>query len=151
MKPVIQQERTGCGIAAAATIAGVSYARAKAVAMSLGISAQERQLWSDTAPVRRLLARFGVDAGPASKLFRSWSTLPDCALLAIKWHLEEGQPRWHWVVFVRERDQWYVLDSKAALKTHRRTDFGRIRPKWFRPVTRQIRNHPLARAIDRSG
>ncbi|MBI4003125.1 MAG: hypothetical protein HY348_15250 [Nitrospira defluvii] len=137
MKAVVQEERTGCGIAAVAAIAGVSYARAKAVAASLGISAQDRKLWSETKDVRRLLAELGFRAAGATRPFRSWSELPDCALLAIKWHVEEGRPFWHWVLFVRELDQQYVLDSKATLKTSVRTDFGRMKPAWFLSVTRK--------------
>jgi hypothetical protein len=134
MKPVIQRERTGCGIASVAAVAGVSYARAKAVAQSLGISAQDRRLWSDTAYVRRLLARFGKRPAAAPRPFRSWASLPDLALLSIKWHREGGRPCWHWVVFVRENGRSYVLDSKRALARHVRTDFGRMKPKWFLAV-----------------
>ena len=90
IRPVVQQERTGCGIAAAAALAGMSYAHAKAVAASLGISAQDPRLWSETASVRRLLTQFGLRASRATKPFRSWADLPDCALMAIKWHLEQG-------------------------------------------------------------
>jgi hypothetical protein len=61
--------------------------------------------------------------------------LPARALLAIKWHREKGRPYWHWVVFVRERGRAYVLDSGVALKRHVRTDFGRMKPKWFLAVT----------------
>lgn len=136
MKPVVQEERTGCGIASVAAIAGLSYARAKAMAASLGISAQDRRLWSETAHVRRLLAQFGIRTAWGTRPFRTWSDLPDCALLAIKWHLEGGRPYWHWVVFVRKKDRRYVLDSKAALKTHVRTDFRRMKPAWFLPVTK---------------
>lgn len=135
MKPVIQLERTGCGIASVAAVAGVSYGRAKSVARSLGILAQDRRLWSDTAHVRRLLARFGRRAPPAPRPFRSWASLPDLALLSIKWHREGGRPYWHWVVFVREDGRGCVLDSKQALRRHVRTDFGRMKPKWFLPVT----------------
>ena len=117
MKPIVQEERTGCGIAAVAAIAGVSYARAKTVAASLGISSQDRRLWSETIHVRRLLAQFGLPAGRSTGPFRSWKSVPDCALLAIKWDMKGGRPSWHWVVFVREQGQPYVLDSKATLKT----------------------------------
>jgi hypothetical protein len=37
MKPVIQEEITGCGIASVAALVGVTYKQAKAVANSLGI------------------------------------------------------------------------------------------------------------------
>jgi hypothetical protein len=54
MKAVVQAEKTGCGIASVAALAGVSYTRAKAAAISLGIFAQDPRLWSDTAPMRRM-------------------------------------------------------------------------------------------------
>ena len=134
IEPVIQLERTGCGIASAAAIAGLSYARAKAIAASLGISAQDQRLWSETAPVRRLLGHLGVQTERSEHPFRSWASLPDLAMLAIKWHLEQGRPCWHWVVFVRDDRGARVLDPKKGLRRNIRTDFGRIRPKWFIPV-----------------
>ena len=130
MKPVIQVEQTGCGIASVAAVAGVSYARAKTVAASMGISAKDERLWSDTSFVRRLLVRFGLRISSSTKPFRSWDTLPDCALLAIKWHEEGARAFWHWVVFVREQGRSIVLDSKQSLKRHVRTDFGRMHPRW---------------------
>ncbi|HEC19729.1 MAG TPA: hypothetical protein ENI97_10350 [Gammaproteobacteria bacterium] len=136
MKPVIQQEATGCAIASAAALAGVSYAAAKRVAASLCIHAGDPGLWSDTAHIRRLLKHYQIRTNAEQTPFKNWAALPDHALLAIKWHKENGIPYWHWVVFVREANgEEYVLDSKKALKRNRRTDFGRIRPKWFIGVT----------------
>ena len=134
MKPVVQLERTGCGIASVAAIAGLSYPEAKSIANSLGIFAHDESLWSDTSYVRKLLSRVGIKTGPRTIPFRSWEALPDVALLSIKWHLEKGRPYWHWAVFVRENGQPYVLDSKKSLRTNRRTDFGRMKPKWYIPV-----------------
>jgi len=131
MKPVVQLERTGCGIAAAATIAGVSYTRAKQLAARIGISAADERLWSETAPVRRLLRQFGVRCGRGERTFRAWNALPDMALLSTKWRLERGRPFWHWVVFVRDAQGARVLDPKKGLRRNARTDFGRMRPKWF--------------------
>lgn len=147
MKPVVQADRTGCGIAAVAAIAGLSYTRAKAVAAAAGICVHDVSLWSGTGPVRRLLTRCGLRVARTTRPFRSWADLPDCALLAIKWHLEAGRPCWHWVVFVRDRERRYALDSKASLKTHVRFDFGRMQPKWFLPVTSRPRKavRPKAR------
>jgi hypothetical protein len=134
IKPVIQRERTGCGIASVAAIAGLSYARVRAIAGSLGISAQDERLWSATAHVRTLLEHLGVKTGRSELPFRSWESLPDLALLSIKWHLEKGRPFWHWVVFVRDDRGARVLDPKKSLRRHLRTDFGRIKPKWFIPI-----------------
>lgn len=44
MEPVIQEELTGCGIAACATLAGVSYAEAQQKANALGIYATDTTL-----------------------------------------------------------------------------------------------------------
>jgi hypothetical protein len=131
MKPVIQLEPTGCGIASVAAIAGVSYSRAKSVANSLGITADDQRLWSETAHVRNLLRHFGLRADSREMPFHSWDALPNLALLSIKWHLEKGRPYWHWVVFVREGSRSYILDSKKSLGQHTRTDFGRMKPKWY--------------------
>jgi len=141
MKPVIQQDRTGCGIASVAALAGRTYAAVKQEAAQLGIAVSDARLWSDTRHIRRLLAHFGIPAGRQED-FVSWSSLPDRALLAIKWHREKHGPAWHWVVFVRDAAESYVLDPKKALRTHRRTDFGRIRPKWF--IRLQGKSHRIA-------
>ena len=134
MIPVLQEDRTGCGIAAVATIAGVSYQEAKRVAASLGIVAHDPALWSETAPVRALLARFGATAPVGVVPFSSWEALPDLALLSIKWRWRGDRPVWHWVVFVRIGGQAMVLDSKKGLRRNIRTDFGRMAPKWSLPV-----------------
>lgn len=131
MKAVIQAEVTGCAIASVAAVAGVSYTVAKKTANRLGIFAQDERLWSETAYVRRLLDHYGYRAIKAEVPFRSWDCLPDLALLAIKWHIEKKRPFWHWVVFARDSNGAYVLDSKKALRNHRRTDFGRMKPKWY--------------------
>jgi len=131
MKSVIQEEVTGCGIASAAAIAGLSYKKAQKIANTLGIYADDQTLWSDTAHIRKLLKHLGVNAAAKEQTFTEWQKLPDCALLSIKWHVVNDKPFWHWVVFVREGKNEYVLDSKKALKNHVRTDFGRMKPKWY--------------------
>lgn len=136
LQPVVQDEIAGCGIASVAALAGVSYERARAAAARLGISAADPALWSQTAHVRSLLRHFGLQAGADEQAFRAWDALPPLALLATKWHLERGQPFWHWAVFVRGASGAVVLDSKKALKSNIRTDFGRIRPKWYLEVRR---------------
>jgi hypothetical protein len=137
MTPVIQQEATGCAIASAAAIAGISYARAKKIANELGIDASDPALWSESNHVRRLLKTLGIKISSKQTPFINWAALPDCALLATKWHLEQGKPYWHWVVFVRDAQGEVVLDSKKTLTTNIRTDFGRIRPRWYIKVYKE--------------
>ena len=131
MKPVVQEEKTGCAIACSATIACVSYKEARKIANSIGIYAEDSALWSKTNFIRKLLEEFGIKTGKKEIPFISWESLPNCALLSIKWHLELCKPHWHWVVFVRESGKSYVLDSKKTLKTNIRIDFGRMKPKWY--------------------
>ena len=128
---VIQEEKTGCAIASSAAIAGISYEEARKIANGMGIYAEDSELWSETNYIRRLLAKLGVKADNKEIPFTNWESLPNCALLSIKWHLENGKPYWHWVVFVREGDRKYVLDSRKSLKSNIRTDFGRMKPKWY--------------------
>ena len=131
MKPVIQQERTGCAIASSAAIAGITYKKAKSVANDLGIYADDSNLWSESKYICRILAKLGFTVSNKKIPFKNWTSLPACALLATKWHMDKGKPYWHWVVFVRKNNREYVLDSKNSLKTNKRTDFGRIKPKWY--------------------
>ncbi len=134
MKPVIQCERTGCGIASVAALAGVRYREMQRVANRLGIVADDPRLCSETGYVRRLLQESGIRSASAEVSFSSWDALPDLALLAVKWHRVRGRSFWHWVVFWRGPYGPVVLDSKRELRNHVRTDFGRIKPKWFIPI-----------------
>lgn len=137
MMPVVQEEPTGCGIACVAALAGVAYETARQTAAGLGIYASDRALWSDTAPVRRLLGAFGLRAALEETSFSSWRELPDCCLLAIKWRLADEKPFWHWTVFCRLEDGPVVLDPKKGLKTNMRRDFWRINPRWYIPVFKE--------------
>ena len=131
MKPIIQEEISGCGIASVAALAGISYQEAKIAANGLGIFAEDTSLWSSTEYVRTLLKHFGISVAENESPFLSWEALPEFALLSIKWHLEGGRPFWHWVVFWRGPNGPVIFDPKKALKTNARTDFWRIKPKWF--------------------
>ncbi len=131
MKPVIQEEKTGCGIASAANILGKTYSEMKEIANSMGIFAEDKSLWSDTQHVRNMLAKFGVKTSAIETPFESWDKLPNLALLAIKHHQENGKNFWHWVVFKREPNTYYVLDSAGYLSSNVRTDFSEMNPKWY--------------------
>lgn len=133
---VIQEEVSGCGIAASANILGKTYAQMKTIANAMGIHAEDESLWSDTQYVRRLLASGGATAAAGETPFESWQSLPNLALLAIKHHQENGRDFWHWVVFERSADQMRVLDSASYLPGNVRTDFAAMQPKWFIAVSR---------------
>lgn len=131
LNPVIQEEPTGCGIAAVANILGKTYAQMKAIANAAGIYAEDQSLWSDTQYVRTLLRNAGVEASAGELSFKSWDELPDLALLPIRHHQREGKAFWHWVVFKRIDGLSLVLDSASYLTSNARTDFSAMQPQWF--------------------
>lgn len=131
MNPVVQEETTGCGIASVANIVGKTYSEMKAIANDMGIYATDESLWSDTQYVRKMLSKLGVETSAEEIPFESWSSLPDVALLSIKYHQEDGVNFWHWVVFKRVGKNEIVLDSASYLKSNIRTDFSEMQPKWY--------------------
>ena len=136
MQVIIQQEATGCGIASVANIVQHSYAEVKAIANQIGIYATDTALYSDSHYVRRLLTHFDWRAAPTETPFTHWDALPDTALLAIKWHQQQGVPFWHWCVFKRVDGHRMVLDSAAYLEKNCITDLSKLQPKWFIAVTK---------------
>ena len=135
LTPIVQQDTTGCGLAVFATLTGQPYAQIKARAAELGIHPEDKRIWSDTDYVYRLAADQGLTLAPEPTPFNDWDSLPDLAIMAIKWRLIECVPFWHWVVFVRAGQEAFVLDSKRSLKHNLRRDFGRMKPRWFIAVT----------------
>lgn len=131
LKPVVQEETTGCGIASVANILGKTYSEMKAEAEAMGIHASDKSLWSDTQYVRRMLSCAGIKTSDEETPFKSWEALPDLALLSIKHHQEEGKDFWHWVVFKRVGGRPFVLDSASYLPSNIRQDFEAMQPKWF--------------------
>ena len=136
MKTAIQEEISGCGIAAVATILCKSYPEMKAITNAMGIYADDPTLWSDTQYVRQMLTRHGVETSVDERPFESWEALPNLALLAIKYHQQEGKSFWHWVVFKRGNVEAVVLDSASYLPSNIRTDFDAMQPKWFIEINR---------------
>lgn len=98
MSLVIQQELIGCGIASSAVIAGISYKKEKDVANSIGIYVNDESLWSDSKYVCTLVNKLGLKTNGVKTPFENWQSL--CALLATKWDKEQGNPFWHWTVFI---------------------------------------------------
>ncbi len=133
---IVQEETTGCGIAAVANIVGVSYATVKTQANSMRIYAEDEALYSDTVYIRNLLSQFGYATSAHEILFEQWEQMPNPALLAIKYHVEHGKPFWHWVVFQHEAGIPVVFDSDPHLTNNVRTDFEAMKPTWYIPVSK---------------
>jgi hypothetical protein len=61
--------------------------------------------------------------------FTTWRKLPEKAILGI--NHDRKNNNWHWVVYIKDYLGEYVLDPKTTIKTERRTDFSRMKPKWY--------------------
>ncbi|MFT2110619.1 hypothetical protein [Marinomonas sp. 2405UD68-3] len=97
----------------------------------MGIYASDTSLWSDPQYVRKLLMEAGVETTKGETPVVSWSSLPNTALLSIKYHQEKGKHFWHWIVFKRVGGDAFELDSASYLALNKRTDFDAMEPKWF--------------------
>lgn len=137
MNVVIQEEKTGCGIASVANIVNSTYADVKKKANSIGIFAEDKALYSDTGYVRELLTEYNVETSSKELPFISWDNLPDLALLSIKYHEEDGVAFWHWVVFKRINGSPVVFDSASYLDENKRLDFDVMEPKWYIEVAKK--------------
>jgi len=131
MKAIIQEEKTGCGIASVAALVNLPYSVVKQKANAMGIFADDEKLFSDTNYIRRLLSSYSINTSNVEIPFQSWQTLPDLALLSIKHYQENNDCFWHWVVFNRQDGQPVVLDSAPYLEKNVRTDFEAMQPEWF--------------------
>ncbi len=69
--------KTGCAIARAACISGISYPQAKIIANQPGIHASDKKLWSETDHVRTLLNQPGDNTANKTCCFTQWESLPD--------------------------------------------------------------------------
>jgi ABC-type bacteriocin/lantibiotic exporter with double-glycine peptidase domain len=131
MNVVLQEETSGCGIACVAMLADPFYQEVKKQANSMAIFAEDSKLYSDTDYVKRLLGVYDLPISNEEKPFTHWEKLPEKALLSIKYRLENNSLRWHWVVFVRENNNPFVLDTAKYLDQNKRVDFENMSPKWL--------------------
>jgi len=72
MKPVLQQEKTGCAIASSAALAGISYKKAKSIANGLGVYADDATLWSETNHIRKILKKLNIKISKTETPFKNW-------------------------------------------------------------------------------
>ena len=131
MKVVIQEEEFGCGIASVANIVGLSYQEVKQKANEIGIFAEDKQLYSDTEYISRLLAEYNIETSKKERAFTSWKHLPDLALLAVKYHKVENIPFWHWVVSKRIDGKIALLDSADTTNKNSHMDLLATKPEWY--------------------
>jgi len=113
-------------------IASVSYSDVKKAAKDeLGYT-DDDYFYTGTKELRHLAANYGIELGKRRRPFKSFDFLPETSILAINY--KEKEETWHWVVYRNTGANRFVYDPKRSIKTNKRTDFNRMRPKWHIPV-----------------
>jgi hypothetical protein len=131
MRRKVQRDATGCGIACAAMLAGVTYAAAKSRAIALGLVENRGPFYTGSAELQELLGSFGVNC-LRGRMVARWESVPSPAIVAINY--QAAFKTWHWVVHVSSHRGAYVLDPRGMIKAARRVDFNRMRLRSFIPV-----------------
>jgi ABC-type bacteriocin/lantibiotic exporter with double-glycine peptidase domain len=130
VRRILQEDTTGCGLACVAMVTGSTYAKVKAAAIRLGIAARGEPCYTVANDLARLMREFGMHPSK-EKMITSWPPLKHPSIVAI--NLQKNG-NWHWVVYVPGDDGGHVFDPKKSIKTVRRTDFSRMRPRSYIPM-----------------
>jgi len=139
----LQHDRTGCGLACVAMLAGIGYAQARTLARALAIGPRPyryraggglrtaREGWlTDARQLRRMLAVLRIRSG-GERAVRDWRECDGDGLVAIN---PRADGTWHWVVYLHDPVSPRVLDPNPRVRRDPRRDFGRMRPARFVPV-----------------
>lgn len=137
----LQHDRTGCGLACVAMLAGIGYAQARTLARALAIGPRARPAgagprsagegWrTDARQLRRMLAVLRIGSG-AERRVGAWRECDGDGLVAIN---ARADGTWHWVVYLHDAHAPCVLDPNPRVRRDRRRDFGRMRPSRYVPV-----------------
>jgi ABC-type bacteriocin/lantibiotic exporter with double-glycine peptidase domain len=124
LKHVRQIERTECGAACVAILAGVSLAKARTL---LGQSSEDKNNRTSTEDIRAALAKLQIRLG-RENYCTSWEKIDaklQRGLLAVSdKNIGEPNQTWHWVVYDRVEGESPILDPQSKLE---RRKPGRLR------------------------
>jgi ABC-type bacteriocin/lantibiotic exporter with double-glycine peptidase domain len=129
MKRIKQDHPSGCGLACVAMIAGRKYSEIREHAREILDFNNNHDLYTDASHLRKLLSKFKIHTSLKKIPFATWEKLPEKAILGINHNITVN--KWHWVVYTKDHLGAYVLDPKITIKSERRTDFNKMKPKWY--------------------
>lgn len=130
IKKIMQEHRTGCGIACVSMLAGVTYSETISVAYDvLGWEKSQRTFYTTSSQLYKLLLSFNI-LSKKSRTAHEWASLPAIAIAAINFN--ERTNNWHWVIFLRELGDAYVIDPRSKHEVRR--DFGRMQLRSYIPI-----------------
>ncbi|EFK59641.1 cysteine peptidase family C39 domain-containing protein [Sphingobacterium spiritivorum] len=127
VKHVYQHDNTGCGIACIAMLANQTYHEMKELLIYKGLLSDNTEFFGTTfRQLTNILTSFNFRSMPRRK-FKKWSNIP--AKIAIASTNYDNSGSWHWVIFVRDIDGFYIYDPCKRRKKIR--DLRGKMSGWF--------------------
>ena len=134
LRRIKQEDPTGCGLACIAILAGVSYTEIRKIAVDDLEFDESGLFYTGTTHLRKLASKYNIKLSKRRRQFKSLEALPEKAILAINY--DGNVDTWHWVIYRRTLNEEFVYDPKRSIKSNKRTDFSRMKIKWFLQVTK---------------
>ncbi|BBD08494.1 cysteine peptidase family C39 domain-containing protein [Desulfovibrio ferrophilus] len=139
IRRIIQSDVNGCGLACVAMVTNHTYAEVRKKAFEKLTGLAKNGYLTTSRDVKSLLNIFGFEGSRLIRFsFKNISKIPDLCLFKINRHFDaEGVEYWHWVVFVRDDREMYILDPKKSIRTNKRKDWGRMNVVSYMSISKQ--------------
>lgn len=122
-----QHDDTGCGIACVAMLVNQTYFEVKEQLIQDGFFTKHTVFFGTTfRHISTILTKYHLKPTPKRK-FKKWSNIP--AKIAIASTNYNSAGSWHWVVFVRDIDGYFIYDPDKPRKKIR--DLRGKMSGWF--------------------
>lgn len=112
-------------------IVGTTYAEVKKVALDNGLLRKERTFYTTSSDLISLLDYFNFKVKRGGEVSHR-SSIQCVSIVAI--NFRETRNLWHWVVYIPDYNQGYVLDPHMKIKKEQRIDLSRMRLKSYIPI-----------------
>lgn len=123
---VYQHDETGCGIACVAMLTNQSYYEVKDQLIKRGFFKKHFDFGTTFQELTNILASFNFRPMQKRK-FKKWTNIPaKVAIVSTNYDKSGG---WHWVVFVRDLDGYFIYDPGKPRKKIR--DLRGKMSGWF--------------------
>lgn len=126
VKHVYQRDYTGCGIACVAMLINETYQSVKDQLIQNKVFCVDSDFGTTFNELTEILKSFNLVPMPKRK-FKKWSNIP--AKIAIASTNYDKSGGWHWVVYIRDIDGYYIYDPGKPRKKIR--DLRGKMSGWF--------------------
>ncbi|ACE83010.1 cysteine peptidase family C39 domain-containing protein [Cellvibrio japonicus] len=145
-----QQDKTGCGLACVAMLAGIEYGRIKSIAQKHGflVKSKNGEFYTSSSHLRCISDKVqSIEVVSLRRIkFSKIDELPDLAILSID---NLGvKNKWHWVVFERKRDgSVYIYDPEIPKRYEKAAEIADLYITHYLVVKRKKINQvkPVAK------